>query len=73
MAGRLPRRGAAIAIAGAFTALRPEDSSLQFNLAVLGRRDQAVALFQRSLALRPDQPGVIPSLNLLQKGLPSGH
>jgi tetratricopeptide (TPR) repeat protein len=39
----------------------------------LGRPDEAVRLFQRSLSLKPDQPGAIRSLNLLQKGLPSGQ
>jgi predicted AlkP superfamily phosphohydrolase/phosphomutase len=38
----------------------------------LGRRDEAIALFERSLALRPGQPGVIESLKLLrgEKSLP---
>jgi len=36
----------------------------------LGRRDAAVAFFRRSLALKPDQPGAIRSLDLLEKGLP---
>jgi len=36
----------------------------------LGRRDEAIALFQRSLALKPGQTGVIESLNLLQKAPP---
>jgi len=39
----------------------------------LGRRDAAIALFQRSLSLKPDQPGAIRSLDLLQKGLPPGQ
>ncbi len=39
----------------------------------LGRPDEAVALFRRSLAIRPDQPGAIRSLNLLQKGVPQGQ
>ena len=39
----------------------------------LGRPDEAVRLFQRSLSIKPDQPGAIRSLNLLQKGLPSGQ
>ena len=39
----------------------------------LGRRDEAVALFQKSLAIQPNQPGVVQSLNLLQKGAPPGH
>jgi predicted AlkP superfamily phosphohydrolase/phosphomutase/tetratricopeptide (TPR) repeat protein len=39
----------------------------------LGRPDEAVRLFQKSLSIKPDQPGAIRSLNLLQKGLPSGQ
>ncbi|HWZ85212.1 MAG TPA: alkaline phosphatase family protein [Thermoanaerobaculia bacterium] len=34
----------------------------------LGRRDEAIALFQKSLSLNPDQAGVVQSLNILQKG-----
>jgi Flp pilus assembly protein TadD len=33
----------------------------------LGRRDDAVALFQKSLRIKPGQPGVIQSLNLLEQ------
>jgi Flp pilus assembly protein TadD len=38
----------------------------------LGRRDEAIALFERSLALRPNQAGVIESLKMLrgEKPLP---
>ncbi len=39
----------------------------------LGRRDEAVALFRRSLAVKPGQAGVIESLNLLQKAPPAGR
>ncbi len=39
----------------------------------LGRPDDAVALFRRSLAIKPDQPGAIRSLNLLEKGLHPGQ
>src|SRR5207248_1816919 len=39
----------------------------------LGRRDEAVALFQKSLALQPNQPGVVQSLNLLQREAPRGQ
>jgi tetratricopeptide (TPR) repeat protein len=39
----------------------------------LGRRDEAVALFEKSLAIKPEQPGVVQSLNLLKKGPPPGH
>jgi len=39
----------------------------------LGRPQEAIAFFQRSLAVKPDQPGAIRSLDLLQKGLPSGQ
>jgi len=37
-----------------------------------GRRDAAIGLFRRSLALKPDQPGAIRSLEMLEKGLPAG-
>jgi len=37
-----------------------------------GRPEEAIAFFQRSLAIKPDQPGTIRSLDLLQKGLPPG-
>jgi tetratricopeptide (TPR) repeat protein len=39
----------------------------------LGRRDAAIAFFRRSLDVKPDQPGAIRSLDLLQKGLPPGQ
>jgi predicted AlkP superfamily phosphohydrolase/phosphomutase len=39
----------------------------------LGRPNEAIAFFQRSLAVKPDQPGAIRSLDLLQKGLPTGQ
>ncbi|PYQ64674.1 MAG: hypothetical protein DMF54_13640 [Acidobacteria bacterium] len=35
----------------------------------LGHRDEAVALFQRSLKLKPDQPGVVQSLNMVRRGI----
>jgi len=38
----------------------------------LGRKDEAVALFRKSLALKPGQSGVIESLNLLQGVPPTG-
>jgi Flp pilus assembly protein TadD len=37
----------------------------------LGRRDQAVALFERSLAVKADQPAVVQSLDLVRRGAPS--
>ena len=39
----------------------------------LGRKDEAIALFRRSLAIKPEQPGAIRSLNLLQSGLLPGQ
>jgi len=39
----------------------------------LGRRDEALALFEKSLRLKPGQPGVIRSLNLLKQGPPTGR
>jgi predicted AlkP superfamily phosphohydrolase/phosphomutase/tetratricopeptide (TPR) repeat protein len=38
----------------------------------LGHREAAVALFRKSLQIRPDQPAVVQSLNLLQRGAPPG-
>ncbi len=38
----------------------------------LGRRDEALALFEKSLRIKPGQPGVIQSLNLLKQGPPTG-
>jgi predicted AlkP superfamily phosphohydrolase/phosphomutase len=38
----------------------------------LGRPEAALALFRRSLAIQPDQPGVVRSMNLLQRGAPPG-
>ena len=38
----------------------------------LGRRDEALALFDRSLKLKPDQPGVRQSIALLRNGPPAG-
>jgi predicted AlkP superfamily phosphohydrolase/phosphomutase/Tfp pilus assembly protein PilF len=37
----------------------------------LGRREEAVALFQKSLRIKPGQPGVVQSLNLLEQALHS--
>jgi tetratricopeptide (TPR) repeat protein len=37
----------------------------------LGRRTEAAALFRRSLAIRPDQPGAVESLRVLEKASPS--
>ena len=39
----------------------------------LGRPDAALALFEKSLQIKPDQPGVRQSLNLLQQSRPAGH
>ncbi|HKD19346.1 MAG TPA: alkaline phosphatase family protein [Thermoanaerobaculia bacterium] len=36
----------------------------------LGRRTEAAALFRRSLAIRPDQPGAVEALRVLEKGAP---
>jgi tetratricopeptide (TPR) repeat protein len=35
----------------------------------LGRQREAVALFERSLALKPDQPAVVQSLNIVRRGI----
>ncbi len=39
----------------------------------LGRRDEASDLLRRSLAIKPDQPGALQSLKVLQKGSPPGQ
>jgi predicted AlkP superfamily phosphohydrolase/phosphomutase/Flp pilus assembly protein TadD len=38
----------------------------------LGRRPEAIALFERSLVLKPDQPGVVESLRVVRRGPPPG-
>jgi len=38
----------------------------------LGRRDEALALFERSLKIKPNQPGVLQSIELLRKAPPTG-
>ena len=48
-------------------------NALALIRACLGRKDEAVALFRRSLALVPNQKTVVQSLELLQNGAPSGH
>ena len=35
----------------------------------LGRQREAVALFERSLAMKPDQPAVVQSLNIVRRGI----
>jgi tetratricopeptide (TPR) repeat protein len=35
----------------------------------LGRRQEAIALFERSLKLKPDQPAVVQSLNIVRRGI----
>ena len=37
----------------------------------LGRRDAALALFHKSLAIRPDQPAVVQSIRLIENA-PAG-
>jgi Flp pilus assembly protein TadD len=37
-----------------------------------GHPDAAIGLFRRSLAIKPDQPGAVRSLEMLEKGLPPG-
>ncbi len=56
------------------TSASPETlNTLALFRTCLGRPGEAIALFQRSLALKADQPGVVQSLNLLQKGLSAGQ
>jgi len=35
----------------------------------LGKRPEAIALFERSLKLKPDQPAVVQSLNIVRRGI----
>ncbi|HYT33131.1 MAG TPA: tetratricopeptide repeat protein, partial [Thermoanaerobaculia bacterium] len=42
-------------------------NSLALLQTCLGKREEAVALLERSLSLKPDQPGAIQSLNLLKR------
>ena len=67
--------GAEAAVAPFAAATRDPDTLNVLGLlnTCLGRPDEAIAFFQRSLAVKPDQPGAIRSLDLLQKGLPSGQ
>jgi tetratricopeptide (TPR) repeat protein len=39
----------------------------------LGHRDRALSVFQKSLAMKPDQPGVLQSVRLLEKASPQGQ
>jgi predicted Zn-dependent protease len=47
-------------------------NSLALFLTCLGKRQDAIVLLERSLALKPDQPGAIQSLNILRNGPPQG-
>ncbi|HEY1252807.1 MAG TPA: alkaline phosphatase family protein [Thermoanaerobaculia bacterium] len=39
----------------------------------LGRRDQALAMFHKSLSIRPDQPAVVQSIHLIEKAPPGAN
>ncbi|HEU5249414.1 MAG TPA: alkaline phosphatase family protein, partial [Thermoanaerobaculia bacterium] len=63
---------------GAFATLSPFETkttdidtlnALGLFQTCLGRRREAVALFERSLALKPDQPAVVESLNIVRGGV----
>ncbi len=45
-------------------------NSLALLETCLGRRQDAVALLERSLSIQPDQPGAVESLNILRRGHP---
>lgn len=45
-------------------------NSLALLQTCLGRRQEAIALLERSLAIKPNQPGAIESLNFLKRGYP---
>jgi len=51
----------------------PTLNALALVRACLGRKEDAIALFRRSLALAPDQPTVVQSLELLQGGAAAAH
>jgi tetratricopeptide (TPR) repeat protein len=50
----------------------PTLNTLALIQTCLGRRQDAILLLERSLALKPDQPGAIQSLNILKRGQPPG-
>jgi predicted AlkP superfamily phosphohydrolase/phosphomutase len=63
---------------GAFAALSPFGAkttdvdtlnALGLFQTCLGHGPEAVALFERSLAMKPDQPAVVQSLNLVRRGI----
>jgi tetratricopeptide (TPR) repeat protein len=63
---------------GAFAALSPFEAkttdvdtlnALGLFQTCLGHGPEAVALFERSLAMKPDQPAVVQSLNLVRRGI----
>lgn len=45
-------------------------NSLAVFQTCLGRSQEAIALFERSLSIRPDQPGTVESLNILKRSHP---
>jgi len=60
----------ALAVVGPFESKTSDPSTLN-SLALfqtcLGKRQDAIVLLERSLSLKPDQPGAIQSLNLLKR------
>jgi Flp pilus assembly protein TadD len=48
-------------------------NALALVRACLGRREDAVRLFRRSLALAPDQPRVVQSLTVLEEAPARGN
>jgi len=61
----------ALAVVGPFEPKTSDPNTLN-SLALfqtcLGKRQDAIVLLERSLSLKPDQPGAIQSLNLLKRG-----
>lgn len=61
----------ALAVVGPFESKTSNPDTLN-SLALfqtcLGKRQDAIVLLERSLSLKPDQPGAIQSLNLLKRG-----
>lgn len=63
-----PGAAAAVAPFGQKTSDPATLNALGLFQTCLGKRQDAIVLFERSLALKPDQPGTIQSLNILRNG-----
>jgi predicted AlkP superfamily phosphohydrolase/phosphomutase len=66
----------ALAALGPFEAATSDPNTLNalgLFQTCLGRRDEAIRLFERSLTLKPDQPAVVQSLQVVRGGAPPGR